>query len=194
MIAHNASIPGWAADIYPWLEEVASPHIPQCGTYLEIGTFLGASLAHMGTLRPDIALITVDPWEDEPSEPVGDEPPGWRGLGQYTGYVQERGGLFLAFLRTMLQHAPDVLRRTRVLRGTAATVGVLSPVDVLFIDGAHDRRSVDMDITAFAPLVKRGGLIAGHDWPWLGVKWAVDRHYSPLDVHTRETVWWVVQA
>jgi Methyltransferase domain len=196
----NPNIDGWASNIHPWQEEVAVRYLPKGGTYLEIGTFLGASLAHIGTLRPDISLIAVDPWLDEPSGEldVGYPTPthrGWAGLGIYEELVRAHGGLWFAFLATMRKHAPDVLRRTRVIRGTADTVRLLDPVDVLFIDGAHDRPNVEKDHAAFAPLVKPGGLVSGHDYDdfWPGVVGTVNAHYPKERIHTRETCWWVVK-
>jgi hypothetical protein len=163
-------IPGWNSDITPWAEWIA-PRIPKGGTYLEIGTFLGASLATMGELRPDINLIAVDPWDSAPA-------PGWEGLGVFAADVEREGGdLFLAFLRCMLKHAPDVLRRTRVIRGTARTIKLTEAVDFLFIDGAHDFESVKQDLYAFAGCVRHGGIIAGHDYDFPGVKKAVDNYF-----------------
>lgn len=163
-------IPGWNHDIDPWAEWIA-PRIPQGGTYLEIGVFLGASLAKMGELRPDINLIAVDPW-------IADPAPGWAGLGIFAHEVEARGSLFLAFIHNMKTFAPDVLRRTRVIQGTAATVGLLQPVDMIFIDGAHDYASVRADLRAFAPYVRGGGIISGHDYTpdFPGVVDAVDEY------------------
>ena len=178
-------IPGWAGDIYGWQEDVLAKALPVGATYLEIGTFLGASLAHIGTLRPDIELIAVDPWLDEPSG-------GWAGLGIYEQVVKDSGGcLWMAFLNLMKHHAPDVLRRTRIIRGTAATIALKEPVDALFVDGAHDYPNVKADLDAFAPLVKPGGIISGHDFDgfWPGVVKAVTEKYG--QPKTRETVWWV---
>lgn len=165
-------IPGWNHDIDPWAEWIA-PRIPQGGVYLEVGVFLGASLAKMGELRPDIQLIAVDPWLAAPG-------PGWAGLGIFADAVAPHGSLFLAFIRNMLEHAPDVLRRTRIIRGTAANVRLLEPVDFLFIDGAHDEASVRADLEAFEPLVKEDGIVSGHDYTpdFPGVVAAVDRYFG----------------
>ena len=191
------SIPGWSGDIIPWQSEVMAKAIPQGGTYLEVGVFLGRSLAHLGTLRPDIELIAVDPWLDEPSGEfdVGFPQPvhrGWAGLGCFEEDVKRHGCLWFAFLALMKEHAPDVLKRTRIVRGTAATVTLKGPVDALFVDGAHDRPNVDADLDTFAPLVKPGGIISGHDFDgfWPGVVGAVEARYKGR-IQTRETCWWV---
>jgi hypothetical protein len=180
-------IAGWNSDITPWAEQYAK-RIPPGGTYLEVGVFLGASLATMGELRPDITLIAVDPWLTPASR-------GYAGPGILAPDVEREGGgdLFLAFLGLMRKHAPDTLRRTCIIRGTAETVSLHVPVDLLFIDGAHDEASVRADLHAFAPLVRYGsGIIAGHDYApdWPGVVTAVDDYFGHRP-NTMRSVWWV---
>jgi predicted O-methyltransferase YrrM len=61
-------------------------------------------------------------------------------------------------------------------------------LDWVYIDAAHDYASVKADIAAWAPKVREGGIIAGHDYrdeDWLGdpygVKSAVDEWCSEND-------------
>ncbi len=186
-----ADIPGWNSDITPWQRWIA-PRIPQGGVYLEVGVFLGASLAMMGELRPDIQLVAVDPWADGESQ-------GYAGPGIFANVVKEHGTLWLAFLRLMLAHAPDSLRRTTILRAKASMIRYERSVDLVFIDGAHDAESVGQDIITFAALVRRGGIVAGHDYDpsFPGVIEAVDAYYGDRVQHgipgSTESpyVWWV---
>lgn len=188
----QSDLPGWCGDILPWQKQHAH-RIPKGGTYLEVGVFMGASLVHMATLRPDIHLIAVDPWLDEPSQ-------GYCGPGEYTEHQRQHGGLFLAFLHYMGKFAPDVLARVQIIRGTARTVQVTQRVDMLFVDGAHDVESVKADIDAFAPLVRAGGIVSGHDYNPAatdlmtdGVYVAVGYRYARERVRHEPpcSVWWV---
>ena len=47
---------------------------------------------------------------------------------------------------------------------TFEEVKLLGPYDFLFIDGDHTREGVSSDYTMYAPLVKKGGIVAFHDW------------------------------
>lgn len=186
-----SAIPGWNWDITPWQRSVAAQRIPPGGTYLEVGVFMGASLAMMGELRPDISLLALDPWIDEP------KPPGWYGTAEHAAAVQRFGCLWFAFLGWMQEQAPDVLRRTRILRGTARNVALIERVDCLFIDGAHDYASVKEDLEKCGPLVKPGGIVAGHDYDitkpdHAGVCRAVDEYHGAKPT-VDDTVWWYVQ-
>lgn len=42
----------------------------------------------------------------------------------------------------------------------------MEPFDFLYIDADHETASVLSDIAAWKPLVRRGGLLAGHDATW----------------------------
>jgi len=45
--------------------------------------------------------------------------------------------------------------------------------DLVFIDGNHQYNAVLMDIELYWPLIKSGGMMAGDDYDWPGVKKAV---------------------
>ena len=51
-------------------------------------------------------------------------------------------------------------------------------LDFIFIDAAHDYKSVKADIDAWLPKIKPGGIIAGHDLHAEGVKQAVIESFN----------------
>lgn len=64
-------------------------------------------------------------------------------------------------------------------------------VDMIFIDGDHRYESVIRDLDKAMQLVRKGGLISGHDYNhplWVGVKRAVDDRFS--HVETEDSIWW----
>jgi hypothetical protein len=76
-------------------------------------------------------------------------------------------------------------------------------LDWVFIDANHSYRSVLEDLDAWAPKVKSGGLISGHDygddtnWPhWCEVKSAVDRWMKEHNIAFHLTPcssWWAIK-
>jgi hypothetical protein len=150
------NIPGWSRDILPFYDEMAK-RIPHGGVFIEVGVFLGRSLAYMGQRRPDLELWAIDPWLDDTST-------GYLGMGEYAELGAKHGGLFFAFLDLMRANAPDVLERVHIVRGTVDTIALDVAADMLFIDGAHDEESVKKDLHGFGYLVKKGGIVSGHDY------------------------------
>jgi predicted O-methyltransferase YrrM len=57
----------------------------------------------------------------------------------------------------------DLIRAT-FLKGNSNTYRFNEPIDFLFIDGAHDYKSVKADIANWKDRVKVGGIIAFHDF------------------------------
>ena len=66
--------------------------------------------------------------------------------------------------------------------------------DLVFIDGDHRYEPCKQDIKRYRPLVRKGGILAGHDYnhrTWPGVARAVDELLGP--VRHCGTIWWVVR-
>lgn len=64
-------------------------------------------------------------------------------------------------------------------------------LDLVFIDADHSYEGVKADIHAWAPKVRQGGILAGHDYDqpdFPGVKKAVDEFCNP-NIEA-EWVWW----
>jgi len=62
-------------------------------------------------------------------------------------------------------------------------------LDFVYIDGNHSFKSVTEDIMLYYPKLKKGGLLAGHDYDYLDVKNAVDTwiEYWGLGLHLEDT-------
>lgn len=67
--------------------------------------------------------------------------------------------------------------------------------DMLWIDAEHTYEAVRSDIETYGPLVRRGGLICGHDYNvhHAGVMRAVDEAYGARvrTVAPQQSIWWV---
>lgn len=116
---------------------------------LEIGTAHGGTLLFLTRLAsPRATLASVDL-------------PGGEFGG---GYSKERQRSYQRFARRKQRlhllrgdsHSPEMLERVReVFRG--------QPLDYLFIDGDHRYEGVKRDFEMYAPMVRKGGIIAFHD-------------------------------
>lgn len=73
-------------------------------------------------------------------------------------------------------------------------------IDFIFIDGDHSEQAVYNDLQMYAPKVKKGGIIAGHDWFLAEVRSAVSRYANENNVslgtdikYIENTAWYWVK-
>ena len=66
-------------------------------------------------------------------------------------------------------------------------------VDFVFVDADHSTEGVLRDLTAWAPKVRPGGLIVGHDINWRSVLRAVEAYFGPgrFIRHLPDNLWYV---
>lgn len=155
----------------------------------EIGVWEGQFSEWICQAMPDIDLTCIDPW---------------RAYGEYRDAKNDQGRLDAAY-----QTATNRLARYRgcqLWRQSsleAATRFADGSLDFVYIDGNHARRFVEADLKAWAPKVRRGGIVAGHDYTTrskhIEVKPAVDGYVrahgiAPLFVMAADkypTFFWV---
>jgi predicted O-methyltransferase YrrM len=68
-----------------------------------------------------------------------------------------------------------------------AAMIIKAKLDLVFIDALHDEARVDEDIQLWAPKVRPGGVVCGHDYEnkrFPGVKVAVERYFGAENVKT----------
>jgi len=113
---------------------------------VEVGSYAGES-ARMFAASSKIAKITcVDPWRGEH-------------FAQVESHFDENTAGVAKITKLKL---PSVEGAAQFEDGS---------LDLVYLDGDHSLRAVRADIRAWAPKVRRGGWIAGHDynWDWPGV-------------------------
>lgn len=149
--------------------------LPDEGLMVEIGSFRGRSLASVAEniKRKRLQVLSVDIFDKVIAE----------------DYVEpdvyaKREGMLDDFLLTIEQFGirehVDVLAAKSI---DAAKMLSDQQFDLVFIDADHSYEAVKADIEAWWPLVKEGGIMAGHDYDhntrqWPGVYKAVHEKFG----------------
>jgi predicted O-methyltransferase YrrM len=146
------TVDGWMSESeLRWLSEQA-----QHGVVVEIGSWTGRTTRAMADSKIDGMIYAVDTWEgsEENQDFLKDKPKDY---------------LFQEFCKNLSDHiARERVIPMRVTSLAAADFASRMGIkfDFVFIDAAHDYESVKEDILAWRPLVRRGGVLAGHDYDW----------------------------
>ncbi|MDC0680309.1 class I SAM-dependent methyltransferase [Sorangium atrum] len=123
------------------------------GAMVEVGSWKGLSTAYVGRLaaRNGVALHCVDTWGGS-SDKYAD---------RYRAMLaaEDVPGAFKANMAA-LGIQPDVLRMAST---DAAARFADASLDLVFLDGSHDRAAVLADLEAWWPRLKPGAVLAGHD-------------------------------
>ncbi|XXT20410.1 class I SAM-dependent methyltransferase [Sorangium sp. So ce429] len=123
------------------------------GAMVEVGSWKGLSTAYVGRLaaRNGVALHCVDAWEGSSDEYDAR----YRALLE----AEDVPGVFRANMEA-LGIRPSV---HRLASTEAATRFADASLDLVFLDGSHDRAAVLADLEAWWPRLKPGAVLAGHD-------------------------------
>jgi predicted O-methyltransferase YrrM len=156
-------------------------------TFVEVGCKEGRTTGHILKTIPDSTAIAIDPWMANPAEQNGDKT-------RETYEKWDFAKIEAEFWANVGEHKD----RCTMLRMTSEDGARLSQPgqDIVFIDALHDYESVKADIAAWLPLVRSGGVLAGHDFnhKWPGVERAVAENFNLMEVGVGpDSVWFVVK-
>ena len=162
---------------------VLVPHFTENASIVgvEIGVMSGVGSLGMLSKLPNLKLYCVDPWKHCPGEEFEAGMP-QEVLDENYDIAKERIGRF-----------PDrgfIVKK----RSDDALDDVPDNLDFVFIDGHHRYEQVKRDISNYFKKVKKGGIIAGHDYGQVPeVTQAVDEFFAAsYTIHKGEDfVWWV---
>lgn len=115
---------------------------------VEVGTDCGIFASQLLESRSDLFLWTVDPWDTTGNYP---EP----------GRVKARA-LHKELMLPYVDRTCHVLMLSTDAAAKFKGEGVL--FDFIYLDADHEAESVRFDLLAWWPLLKVGGLMAGHDF------------------------------
>lgn len=122
------------------------------GTFVEVGVNKGEFAKLMLSQWSGQRYILVDPWLKENQE-------------EYIDFVnlQDRN----KNMKETLQNTLYFRNKTVILRMTSVEAGKFflpESVDIIYIDGLHHYEGVMNDLETWWPILKRGGIILGHDY------------------------------
>lgn len=136
----------------------------------EVGVLRGRCASHLLHQRPGLILYLVDDWS----------------IGGLVAEAPEQ------VREQALRNTSTYAHRARFVEGSCMVAFVSAIPDALdfaFLDAAHDRPSVEIDLDLWWPKIRAGGLLLGHDYdrsrpahvpgPNWDVKGAVD-HFAAV--------------
>ena len=126
------------------------------GVIVEIGSWKGKSTVWLGkgALKAGAKTLYAIDHHVGSEEHQGEGAPVWT-FREFENNIEKAGltGIVQPLVKTSAEARPLVRE----------------PIDLLFIDGAHDYESVQEDFRLWFPAVKNKGAVAFHDTPWPGV-------------------------
>lgn len=102
------------------------------------------------------------------------------------------------FAETQMKPFKDKVEFIFDISANAADLIEEDSLDFVYIDGNHATEHVAEDITLYLPKVKKGGLVAGHDYDVKSVRKGVDRVLKNVNTEKCRKIdvqkdWWVIK-
>lgn len=159
---------------------------PDNSHFVEVGSWKGRSSSFLAVEIANsgkkIKFDCIDPWIGN-LETLGDA---------YDPFVPKNvdpNWLFLEFMRNV-QPVLSYINPIRLKSNQAVGMYGDRSLDFIFIDGSHEYEDVIEDLKVWYPKIKRGGVMAGHDYTtYPGVKRAVDEFFNPGEIKVVKSYW-----
>jgi hypothetical protein len=134
-------------DIYNIIIECA----PENGRIVEIGAWKGASTSYLAVeaQHKKLRIDVIDTW---------------------AGSHEHKGTSDIiedSLFETFIDNLRPIIKYINPIRADSVTASRMydeESLDAVFIDADHEYESVKKDILAWMPKVKKGGILAGHDY------------------------------
>jgi hypothetical protein len=121
----------------------------------EIGVWKGAYSASFCQANPALHMLCVDPWLSYPA---------WKDTKNKLDPIEAERFMADAYATARARLAPLNCTIVRKFSADAAASVEDASLDFTFIDGNHVLEAVTQDLELWAPKVKPGGWIGGHDF------------------------------
>jgi hypothetical protein len=144
--------------------------VPEGGWIVEVGAWKGASTSYLAVeaQHKRLRIDVIDTW-------VGSQ----EHIKMNEVIENSLFGKFVDNLRPLINYINPI----RTDSVTASKMYDEESLDAVFIDADHEYKSVKKDILAWMPKVKKGGILAGHDYMdiYAGVIKAVNETLSKFE-------------
>lgn len=148
-------VAGWLEDEEAELLIAAAAHVTRgegSRTFVEIGSYQGRSTVVLGaTLRalsPQSRLYAIDPHEGV--------------VGAADARLNRSSPTFEAFIANVA--AAGLAELVEPVRSLSYEIEWQRPIDLLFVDGLHDRGNVERDFRHFENFLAPGAVVLFHDY------------------------------
>lgn len=168
-------------------------YFPTNSWFVEVGSWKGRSSVCMAVeiinSGKNIRFDCIDPWDVwlyknlDPSigsfasilNAPASTPEDWKSIFALLGEWNDAYGVFMKNINPVKNYINPI----KATSENASTLYPNDSVDFVFIDGGHDYDCVKNDIKCWIPKIKKGGIMAGHDYPMFGgVQQAVDEFFG----------------
>lgn len=144
--------------------------LPNNGTIIELGTWKGRSICSIAEQikKKNLSIILVDTFQGTPGEAAHQN--------------AKNENLQEVLVSSLKKYG--VYDRAKILAMTTdeASKLVKDKADLIFIDADHSYESVKQDIKNWRPKVRKGGILAGHDYTWPGPRKAALETFTDLTI------------
>lgn len=166
---------GWGSDS-PAFAKIFAKFNPRF--VIEVGTWKGGSALTMAKIlktQPGATILCIDTWlgaiefwEDQ------NDPTRFQSLNCHHGFPQ----VYYTFLANVCHANAQEIIVPFPLHSSSAALWLMRrgiQADAIYIDASHEEDDVYQDLLDYSQVVKKGSILFGDDWSWLGVQNAVKR-------------------
>lgn len=171
---HN-DLSGWGSES-PAFSKIFAEYGPRF--VIEVGTWKGGSALTMAKLLQnrsggvilciDTWLGAIEFWEDQ------SDPTRFQSLNCHHGFPQ----VYYTFLANVCHAKAQDIIVPFPLHSSSAALWLMRQgiqADAIYIDASHEEDDVYQDLLDYSQVAKKGSILFGDDWLWLGVQNAVKR-------------------
>lgn len=181
------TVSGWFHHIDKQLYDSMVEKFGDGDIFVEIGSFKGRSASAMAVeiinSKKDIKFYCVDTWQGSIEHQKG----------QSAEDKDVVDGTLLDVFKYNIRSVKNYINIIQKESAEAAKEFQDESLSFVFIDASHDYENVKQDINSWYPKIKKGGVLAGHDWFGEDIKKAVYEFCSEHNFKVIESSCWAIE-